>query len=164
MPCRSKLRSLIIALVVVATGSVAEAYTVVLAPVSALGDEADAKVLRSAAEVGHGWLPQWVIRLGQMITYVSGTTPKLKYTPLEYVQQGRFMCAAEPFEGPEMTKACIDILGDGALMHQSDYPHGEAFFPDTAGMVVNWPIWSTLGEQALRKHMFDNAAAFLRLI
>ena len=23
-----------------------------------------------------------------------------------------------------MTKACIDILGDGVLMHQSDYPHG----------------------------------------
>ena len=33
-----------------------------------------------------------------------------------------------------MTKACIDILGDGVLMHQSDYPHGEAYFPDTAGM------------------------------
>src|SRR6266487_1005275 len=44
------------------------------------------------------------------------------------------MCAAEPFEGPEMTKACIDILGEGALMHQSDYPHGEAYFPDTAGV------------------------------
>ena len=27
-----------------------------------------------------------------------------------------------------MTKACIDILGDGVLMHQSDYPHGEAYF------------------------------------
>jgi predicted TIM-barrel fold metal-dependent hydrolase len=118
----------------------------------------------AVAEVGHGWLPQWVIRLGQMITYVSGTTPKLQYTPLEYVQQGRFMCAAEPFEGPEMTKACIDILGEGALMHQSDYPHGEAYFPDTAGMVIHWPIWATLGEQALRKHMYDNAATFLRLV
>jgi len=39
-----------------------------------------------------------------------------------------------------MTKACIDILGDGVLMHQSDYPHGEAYFPDTAGMVIHWPI------------------------
>ena len=109
-------------------------------------------------------LPQWVIRLGQMIQYVSGTTPPLQYTPLEYVQQGRFRCAAEPFEGPEMTRACIDILGEDALMHQSDYPHGEAYFPETAGMVIHWPIWSVLGEQALRKHMYDNAAKFLRLI
>ena len=37
----------------------------------------------AVAEVGHGCLPQWVIRLGQMINYVSGTTPKLQYTPLE---------------------------------------------------------------------------------
>jgi len=118
----------------------------------------------AVAEVGHGWLPQWVIRLGQMTQYVSGTTPKLHYTPLEYVQQGRFRCAAEPFEGPAMTKACIDILGPEALMHQSDYPHGEAYFPETASMVLNWPIWSGLGEQALRQHMYDNAAAFLRLL
>ena len=116
------------------------------------------------AEVGHGWLPQWVIRLGRMIEYVSGTTPDLKYTPIEYVQQGRFMCAAEPFEGPEMTKACIDILGDGVLMHQSDYPHGEAYFPDTAEMVIDWPIWQELGTETLQKHMAGNAEKFLRLI
>ena len=63
-----------------------------------------------------------------------------------------------------MTKAGIDILGDGVLMHQSDYPHGEAYFPDTVGMVLHWPIWSALGEQALRQHMYDNAATFLRLL
>ena len=63
-----------------------------------------------------------------------------------------------------MTKACIDILGPGALMHQSDYPHGEAYFPETASMVINWPIWAALGEPALRRHMYDNAAAFLRLL
>jgi len=99
-----------------------------------------------------------------MMQYVSGTTPKLQYTPLEYVQQGRFRCAAEPFEGPEMTEACIDILGPEALMQQSGYPHGETYFPETASLVINWPIWSVLGEPALRRHMYDNAAAFLRLL
>ena len=74
----------------------------------------------AVAEVGHGWLPHWAIRLGQMIKYVSGSVPSLQYTPLEYVQQGRFKCTAEPFEGPEMTRACLDILGDGA----SDAPVG----------------------------------------
>ncbi|MBI3328786.1 MAG: amidohydrolase family protein [Nitrospinae bacterium] len=121
--------------------------------------------LRAAAsEVGHGWLPNWVIRLGFNNSYVTGVTPKLRYTPLEYVQMGRFRCAAEPFEGPAMTKACIEILGEDVLMHQSDYPHGQSFFPETAGEVMGWPIWSSFGEHALRKHMCDNAAKFLRLI
>ena len=62
-----------------------------------------------------------------------------------------------------MTKACIDLLGTEALMHQSDYPHGEAHFPDTAEMVINWPFWEELGEEALRKHMSGNAEALLRL-
>jgi len=118
----------------------------------------------AASEVGHGWLPNWVIRLGFNNSYVTGVTPKLRYTPLEYVQMGRFRCAAEPFEGAAMTKACIEILGEDVLMHQSDYPHGQSFFPETAGEVMAWPIWSSFGEHALRKHMYDNAAKFLRLI
>ncbi len=117
-----------------------------------------------AAEVGHGWLPHWLIRLEEMINYVSGTTPPLEYKPIEYSQMGRFRCGAEPFEGPAMTKACIDLLGTEALMHQSDYPHGEAHFPDTAEMVIDWPFWKELGTEALQKHMAGNAEKFLRLI
>ena len=117
-----------------------------------------------AAEVGHGWLPHWLIRLGEMINYVSGATPALEYKPIEYSQMGRFRCGAEPFEGPEMTKACIDLLGTEALMHQSDYPHGEAHFPDTAEMVIDWPFWNDLGTEALQKHMAGNAEKLLRLL
>ena len=113
------------------------------------------------AEVGHGWLPHWLIRLGEMTNYVSGTTPALDYKPLEYAQMGRFVCSAEPMEGPAMTKACIDILGDGNLMHQSDYPHGEAHFPDTAQMVMDWPIWEDFGKDVLTKYMSGNAEKFL---
>jgi predicted TIM-barrel fold metal-dependent hydrolase len=116
------------------------------------------------AEVGHGWLPHWVIRLGEMIRYVSGATPPLKYAPIEYVQMGRFRCGAEPFEGPAMTKAVIDILGPDVLMHQSDYPHGEAHFPDTAQMVLDWPIWKELGHEMLKRHMAGNAERFLRMM
>jgi len=76
---------------------------------------------------------------------------------------GRFRCGAEPFEGPAMTKAVIDILGPNALMHQSDYPHGEAHFPDTAQMVLGWPIWNELGRDALQRHMAGNAERFLRM-
>jgi len=118
----------------------------------------------AVSEVGHGWLPHWVIRLGFMIRYVAGSTPELKHTPIDYVKMGRFRCGAEPFEGPEMTKACIDILGEDVLMHQSDYPHGECEFPDTAQRVMDWPIWKELGSGALRKHMGGNAERLLRLI
>src|SRR5262249_48838512 len=111
----------------------------------------------------HGWLPHWVIRLGEMTRYVSGATPPLKYHPIEYVQMGRFRCGAEPFEGPAMTKAVIDILGPDVLMHQSDYPHGEAHFPDTAQMVLDWPIWNELGRDLLQQHMAGNAEKFLRM-
>ena len=120
--------------------------------------------LRAAvSEVGHGWLPHWVIRLGYNRTYGQGLTPDLKYTPLEYVQMGRFRCAAEPFEGPLMTEACVNILGEDCLMHQSDYPHGEAWFPETAREVMRWDFWGKFSSDALQKHMYDNAASFLRM-
>jgi hypothetical protein len=48
-------------------------------------------------------------------------------------------------------------------MHQSDYPHGEAHFPDTAQMVLDWPIWKDLDGDVLRQHMSGNAEKFLRI-
>ena len=49
-------------------------------------------------------------------------------------------------------------------MHQSDYPHGQAWFPETAKEVIDWDFWPTFGKDALQKHMYDNAAKFLRMI
>ena len=117
----------------------------------------------ATSETGHGWLPNWVIRLSFHKSYLPGVTPDLKYTPLEYCQMGRWRCAAEPFEGPVMTKATIDVLGEDCLMHQSDYPHGESWFPETAKEVMDWDFWPDLSRDALKKHMYDNAASFLRL-
>ncbi|MFQ6028659.1 MAG: amidohydrolase family protein, partial [Dehalococcoidia bacterium] len=117
------------------------------------------------AEVGHGWLPHWVKRLDAMIDYVaSDTVPSLDYKAEEYVKMGRFLCPCEHFEGPEMTKACFELLGEDCWAFQSDYPHGEAAFPDTAEMLIDWPIWEDLGDQALHKFMHGNAERFLRLL
>ena len=118
----------------------------------------------ATCEVGHGWLPNWLLRLDFHLQYVNGVTPNLKYTPMEYAQMGKFRCAAEAYEGPEMTKACVEILGTNTLMHQSDYPHGQCYYPETAKMVMEWDFWPQFGPDALRKHMYDNAADFLRLI
>ena len=43
-----------------------------------------------------------------------------------------------------MTKAVHDLMGDGALMFASDYPHPETIFPDHVDTVIAWR--SVLGE------------------
>jgi predicted TIM-barrel fold metal-dependent hydrolase len=113
-------------------------------------------------ECGHGWLPHWLLRLTRQIDYVRGSvSPNLKHTPLEYTQMGRVFCGIDFSEGVEMTKAVVDILGDHVLMYQSDYPHPETVFPEHADTVIAWqPV---LGEPALRKLMWENAARFFRL-
>jgi predicted TIM-barrel fold metal-dependent hydrolase len=113
-------------------------------------------------ETGHGWLPQWIIRLTAQSHFVKNAMPAgVKHTPLEYVQTGRVFCGIENHEGPEMTKAVIDLLGDGVLMYQSDFPHPECLFPNSTDTVIGWK--SVIGETATRKLMGENAMRFLRL-
>jgi len=113
-------------------------------------------------ETGHGWLPQWIIRLTAQSHFVkNGVAPGLKHTPMEYVQMGKVFCGIENHEGVHMTKAVVDLLGDGVLMYQSDFPHPESLFPHSTDTVIGWK--SVLGEDATRKLMAENAARFLRL-
>lgn len=114
-------------------------------------------------ETGHGWMPNFIVRLDKQIRFVSGGTvpPELKHTPMEFVEMGRVFCAIEAFEGPQITKGVIDVLGDGVLMYESDFPHPECMFPDSTDHVIAWePL---LGEEAMRKLMAENAMRFLRL-
>lgn len=115
----------------------------------------------ATVETGHGWLPHWLIRLTSQSHFVKGAKPDTKYTPLEYAQMGRVFCGIENHEGPAMTKAVIDLLGDGVLMYQSDFPHPESLFPNSTDTVIGWK--STIGEEATRKLMGENAIKFLRL-
>lgn len=114
-----------------------------------------------ALETGHGWLPHWLIRLTRQIDYVRGSAPELKHSPVDYAQMGRVFCGIDYSEGPQMTKAVTDILGDGVLMYESDYPHPESMFPETPAVVLLWG--ELLGEQAMRKLMWENATRFFRL-
>lgn len=115
-------------------------------------------------ETGHGWLANWIIRLSSQVNFVKGGVlpADLKHSPAEYVEAGRVFCGIEQHEGPVMTKAVIDILGDGVLMYESDFPHPECTYPDSTDNVLAWE--SVLGEQAMRKLMAENAARFLRLL
>ncbi len=113
-------------------------------------------------ECGHGWLPHWLTRLTRQIAYVKGSVPpELKHTPLEFAQMGRVFCSIDLSEGVAMTKSVVDLLGDQALMFGSDYPHPETIFPKHVDSVVEWG--GRLGETALRKLLWDNAARFFRL-
>lgn len=114
-------------------------------------------------ETGHGWLPHWLLRLTRHIDFArQAFPPDLKHTPLEYVQMGRVFCGAEYHEGPLMTKAVNDIVGDHVLMYQSDYPHPECLFPNTVDTVLAWR--DVIGERAMQKLLWENATRFLRLL
>lgn len=113
------------------------------------------------AECSAGWLPGWLTRLEGQASYLRNSLPERKCTPLEYAQQGRVFVGIEPYEGAAMCKAIIDVCGDGVLMFQSDYPHGQCMFPNTPDAVLEWE--PTIGAEAMRKLMWDNAAKYLRL-
>ena len=83
------------------------------------------------AECSAGWLPGWLTRLEGQAHYLRRALPERKHTPLDYARDGRVFVGIEPYEGAEMCKAIIDVCGDGVLMFQSDYPHGQCMFPDT---------------------------------
>jgi predicted TIM-barrel fold metal-dependent hydrolase len=113
-------------------------------------------------ESGHGWLPHWLLRLTRQIDYVRGSVlPTLKHTPIEYAQMGRVFCSIDLSEGVALTKATIDLVGEHVLMFASDYPHPETIFPAHVDAVLAWR--PSLGEAALRKLMWENAARFFRL-
>ena len=49
-----------------------------------------------------------------------------------------------------------ELLGDGVIMYQSDYPHNGCEFPTSPDIALGW---TGIGETAMRKLMYDNAAA-----
>jgi predicted TIM-barrel fold metal-dependent hydrolase len=113
------------------------------------------------SETGHGWLPQWLLRLDSQLPYVGGTVKPLKMKPSEYAKAGRVYCGIESHEGAEMTKAVNDVLGDGCLMYSSDFPHPECDWPRSVDNVIAWG--NVLGRGALKKLLADNAEKFLRM-
>ncbi len=113
------------------------------------------------SETGHGWLPNWLLRLDSQVHYVKGVVPKLNYLPSEYAKMGRIAVCIEAHEGPLMTNAVFDILGDKCLMYSSDFPHPECSWPDSVDNVLRWV--DVLGEDRMRKLMATNADNYLRM-
>lgn len=113
------------------------------------------------SETGHGWLPNWLLRLDSQVHYVKGSVKPLKHLPSEYAKMGRVFCAIESHEGPQMTKAVNDVLGDGCLMYASDFPHPECDWPNSVDNVLAWQ--NVIGDAAMRNLLANNAERYLRM-
>ena len=69
-------------------------------------------------------------------------------------------CGIELYEGEPVAKFVNEVLGDGVLMYQSDYPHAQCQFPDSPAIPL---AFSELTE-AQRVAMFSgNAERFMRM-
>jgi predicted TIM-barrel fold metal-dependent hydrolase len=112
------------------------------------------------AECSTGWLGAWLVRLEGQANYLSKSLPPLKYKPREYAQMGRVFCGIEPYEGEETARSLMEIVGDGTMMYQSDYPHDQCLFPDTPDVILGWG----LSNETKRKILSENAERYLRLL
>ena len=112
------------------------------------------------AECSGGWLGSWLIRLEGQAKYLGRSLPAIKHTPREYVAMGRVFCGVEPYEGEETVRSLMEIIGDEAMMYQSDYPHDQCLFPVTPDVFLGWD----LPEATMRKIMSENAEKYLRLL
>jgi predicted TIM-barrel fold metal-dependent hydrolase len=109
----------------------------------------------SILESGFGWLPFWAKRMEDQVTYMGYVNENLQHTMGEYMTGGRFFAAVVLHEGEDMVRMVSDLMGDGLLMFGSDYPHAESRFPSSVDTVLGW---KTLGDERMRKVLWDNAA------
>jgi predicted TIM-barrel fold metal-dependent hydrolase len=107
-------------------------------------------------EAGHGWLPFWMKRIDEHYDTIRSALPENVKKPSEYVLSGRYFQSIEVPEGEALTKAVIDLVGDGVLMYASDYPHSESHFPETVDTVLKW----TMPKEKMKKLLWDNAVKF----
>jgi len=112
------------------------------------------------AECSAGWLPAWLVRLEGQADYLHATLPDRKHTPMEYCLAGRVFCGVDLYEGAAIARSIIEVIGDGAIMFQSDYPHDQCYFPESTDEVLGW----SLPDESKRKLMSENAERFLRIV
>jgi predicted TIM-barrel fold metal-dependent hydrolase len=114
------------------------------------------------SETGAGWLPNWLSRLDFMSRYLASSVPDLKKSPIDYARDGNIFCGIQLYEGGVMARAINEMLGDGVLMYQSDYPHGECEWPESVNIVKAWE--PEVGAASMEKLLAGNAERYLRLI
>jgi predicted TIM-barrel fold metal-dependent hydrolase len=111
------------------------------------------------AECSAGWLPAWLVRLRGQAEYMRRALPDNVRDPLDYAREGHIYCGIELYEGEEIAQSINDLLGDGVIMYQSDYPHNGCEFPSSPDIALSW---TGLGEKSMEKLMSGNAERYLK--
>ena len=109
----------------------------------------------SILESGFGWIPFWAKRMEDQVTYMGYVNESLKHSMWEYMTGGRFFSSIVIHEGEDMVRMVNELMGDHVLMFGSDYPHAESRFPNSVDQVLGW---ESVGADAMKKLMWDNAA------
>jgi predicted TIM-barrel fold metal-dependent hydrolase len=113
----------------------------------------------TSLECGHGWLPFWASRLDELAEMARHALPPLARKPSEYIRGPQYFQSIQLHEGELSLRQAIEALGEDTLMFATDYPHSESWFPKSVEVVLGW---TSLGETARRKLLWDNAARCYR--
>lgn len=109
-------------------------------------------------EGGFSWLPHVVWRMNKEYKALRQQAPRLRRMPGDYVRE-HVKFSSQPLEEPDKPAwlgQIIDMLGGpGMLCYSSDYPHFDYDPPSV------FP--TTLGDDARRAILHDNAAAFFNI-
>jgi len=98
-----------------------------------------------------GWLPFWLHRMDEHYEWREpyGEMTDLTMPPSEYFRRQGF-CAVECDEA--FVTHVVDAFGDENLVTTTDYPHGDAKYPDAMNRFLALP----LSEASKRKILWDN--------
>jgi len=113
----------------------------------------------TSLECGHGWLASWAARLDELAEMSRHVLPALKQRPSDYIRGPQYFQSIQIYEGEQSLRHAFEALGDDTLMFATDYPHSESWFPKSAEIVLGW---TSLGESARRKLLWDNAVRCYR--
>ena len=109
----------------------------------------------TSLECGHGWLAFWASRLDELAEMSRHALPPLARKPSEYIRGPQYFQSIQLHEGELSLRQAIEALGEDTLMFATDYPHSESWFPKSVEAVLGW---TSIGETAKRKLLWDNAA------
>jgi predicted TIM-barrel fold metal-dependent hydrolase len=113
----------------------------------------------TSLECGHGWLAFWASRLDELAEMSRYVLPPLKQKPSDYIRGPQYFQSIQLHEGELSLRQALEAIGEDTLMFATDFPHSESWFPKS---VDNFLGWTTIGETARRKLLWDNAVRCYR--
>ena len=115
----------------------------------------------TSLECGHGWLPFWASRLDELAEMSRHALPTLKQKPSDYIRGPQYFQSIQLHEGELSLRQAIEAIGEDTLMFATDFPHSESWFPKSVDNVLTW---TSIGETARRKLLWENAVRCYRRV